>query len=74
MPSMPVPKRGKIKELTDEDLQGLDLKKISCRSCSGYGNCGYKTYHMYKGRVVSICNQRKDALMKQHTEETTSNT
>lgn len=56
---------GNVKLLTEEDLDGLELSDIECRSCSGYGNCGYKTYHLYQEdeddepEVVSICNRRK---------------
>ncbi len=60
--------RGKIKEMTEDDLEGFDLKNIACRSCSGYGNCGYKTYGILDGKVVSICNQRLDALRRQRDE------
>lgn len=64
---MPAPKGlyGAIAELTDEDLHGFELKKLSCRSCSGYGNCGYKSYRLYRGNVVSICMQRMDKLIKE---------
>ena len=43
--------------LDDEIIDGFDLKDIKCRSCSGYGNCGYKQYFLDpdgKG-AVSIC-------------------
>ena len=59
---------GAVEVMTEEDLEGLRLADIECRSCSGYGNCGYKTYHLYKedpdddddeAEVVSICNRRK---------------
>ncbi len=50
---------GRIKQLTDEDVEGIDIDKIKCRSCSGYGNCGYKTYHLYKDKALSVCNLRK---------------
>lgn len=60
--------RSKIKELTDEDLDGFELKSISCRSCSGYGNCGYKSYGIYKGKVVSICSQRKAQLQSERAQ------
>ncbi len=50
---------GRIKQLTDADLEGIDVEKIKCRSCSGYGNCGYKTYHLYNDKALSVCNLRK---------------
>lgn len=54
--------RTAIRELTEEDFDGFDLKDIKCRSCSGYGNCGFKSYGLYQGKAVSICNQRKYQL------------
>ena len=50
---------GRIKQLADADLEGIDVEKIKCRSCSGYGNCGYKTYHLYNDKALSVCNLRK---------------
>lgn len=50
-------KRG-LKPLTDEDLRGEDIKVVKCRACSGYGNCGYKTFRMYDNVPVSVCNLR----------------
>ena len=54
--------RTAIREMTEEDFDGFDLADIKCRSCSGYGNCGFKTYGIYQGKAVSICNQRKYQL------------
>ena len=50
-------KRG-LKPLTDEDLKGEDISVVKCRACSGYGNCGYKTFRLYDGTPFSICNLR----------------
>lgn len=50
-------KRG-FKPLTDEDLNGEDVGKVKCRACSGYGNCGYKTFRLYDGGPISVCNLR----------------
>lgn len=50
-------KRG-FKELTDEELCGADITVVKCRACSGYGNCGYKTFRLYGGGPVSVCNLR----------------
>ena len=50
-------KRG-IKELTDEELCGNDITVVKCRACSGYGNCGYKTFRMYESKPYSVCNLR----------------
>lgn len=46
-----------MRDLDDEVLDGFELDDIKCRSCSGYGNCGYKQYFLSpdgKG-AVSIC-------------------
>ena len=52
------PKAARGMRTLDEDvIDGLELNDVKCRSCSGYGNCGYKQYFMNpegKG-VVSIC-------------------
>ena len=50
-------KRG-FKPLTDEDLCGEDVSVVKCRACSGYGNCGYKTFRLYDGTPYSVCNLR----------------
>ena len=54
-------KRG-IKPLTDEDLRGEDVAKVKCRACSGYGNCGYKTFRLYQNGPISVCNLRLKKL------------
>jgi len=51
-----------IQEMTEEDFDGFPVIKISCRGCSGYGNCGYKKYGLYQGKVVSICQRTKKML------------
>lgn len=50
-------KRG-FKALTDDDLRGNDISTVKCRACSGYGNCGYKTFRLYDGTPYSVCNLR----------------
>ncbi len=50
-------KRG-FRELTDDDLCHKGIEAVKCRSCSGYGNCGYKTFRLYKGEPFSVCNLR----------------
>lgn len=50
-------KRGVV-PLTDEDLRGNDISVVKCRACSGYGNCGYKTFFLYDGSPYSVCNLR----------------
>lgn len=50
-------KRG-FTELTDEDLNNKPIDEVKCRACSGYGNCGYKTFRLYKDQPHSICNLR----------------
>ena len=50
-------KRGVV-PLTDEDWRGNDISVVRCRACSGYGNCGYKTFFLYDGKPYSVCNLR----------------
>lgn len=56
-------KRG-FKELTDEDLRGQGIEEVKCRACSGYGNCGYKTFRLHKGDPYSVCNLRFQKLQE----------
>ena len=60
-------KRG-FKELTDEDLRGQGIEAVKCRACSGYGNCGYKTFRLYKGGPYSVCNLRFQKIQQDDTE------
>ena len=57
-------KRG-FKPLTDEDLNGEDISKVKCRACSGYGNCGYKTFRLYDNQPFSVCNLRLQKVQGQ---------
>ncbi len=62
-PKRPKASRG-MRVLDDSVIDGLDLKDIKCRSCSGYGNCGYKQYFMNpsgKG-AISICMMTRKKL------------
>lgn len=53
------PNKG-LRMLTDKVLDGLDIEKMRCISCSGYGNCGYKSMHLKpEGGVASICMRRR---------------
>ncbi|HAM16232.1 MAG TPA: hypothetical protein DCP91_10350 [Eggerthellaceae bacterium] len=54
-------KRG-FKPLTDEDLLGQGIEVVKCRACSGYGNCGYKTFRLYENKPYSVCNLRMEKL------------
>lgn len=54
-------KRG-FKPIADEDLAGYSIDDIKCRACSGYGNCGFKTFRLYDGTPYSVCNLRFDKL------------
>lgn len=63
----PKPKRpaakGGFRMLTDEVLDGFDIDDIKCRSCSGYGNCGFKsTFLKEEGGIESICMQMRHRL------------
>lgn len=61
-PKRPVPKGGAMRMLTDEIIDGLDLEDIKCRSCSGYGNCGYKSHFLSDQGAVSICMRMRKQL------------
>ena len=62
MADKPKFQRGKVVELTEEELDGFTLDELRCRSCSGYGNCGYKMYRLMNDDVVSICTRRMKKL------------
>ena len=51
-------------ELTEEDLGGLPLNVLTCRACSGYGNCGYRMYRISEGKPVVICQMRRAKLLE----------
>lgn len=53
--SRPKPK-GNLRILTADVLDGFSLDDIKCRSCSGYGNCGYKCNYLNPaGGIASVC-------------------
>ena len=56
------PKARGPRRLTPEVLDGFELSAIKCRSCSGYGNCGYKSYYLTDDGVASICMRRRRQL------------
>ena len=59
----------RLRILTDEALAGFDIQDIKCRSCSGYGNCGYKSMFLDNGKPVSICmDMRKKRIIKRDGE------
>lgn len=52
-----------LRTLDDEVLDGFRIEDIKCRSCSGYGNCGYKSHFLNPaGGVVSICMRYRKEL------------
>lgn len=53
-----------FRTLTDEVLDGFPVNDIKCRSCSGYGNCGYKQYFLDPSGagVISICMMTRKKL------------
>lgn len=58
----PKPK-GSLRILDSTVLDGFSLDDIKCRSCSGYGNCGFKsTYLNPEGGVASVCMQRRHQM------------
>lgn len=59
------PLAGKFKEFDESFLRGFELQKVSCRGCSGYGNCGFKTYGLMNGKVVSVCRRTLAELVKE---------
>ena len=61
-------KRG-FRPLTDEDLRGESVDVVKCRACSGYGNCGYKTFFLYDGKPYSVCNLRLGKLQNGEADE-----
>ena len=52
----------KMRVLDDEVLDGFTVDELKCRSCSGYGNCGYKSYFLTDNGVASICMRRRKQL------------
>ncbi len=60
-PQRPVAKSLRI--LDDAVLDGFDLEDIKCRSCSGYGNCGYKSNYLNPaGGIASVCMRYRKQL------------
>lgn len=54
------PKAKSFRTLTDEVLDGLKMEDMRCVSCSGYGNCGYKSMFLKpEGGVASVCMRRR---------------
>ena len=56
-------------QLTEEELGGLPLNELTCRACSGYGNCGYRMYRLKDGKPVVICQMRREKLLKEQQED-----
>lgn len=63
MAEAPKSARGRIQEMTEDELEGFELSQLKCRGCSGYGNCGYRMYRLFEGKVVSICQLQKRELI-----------
>lgn len=57
-----------LKPLTDDDLQGHSIDDVKCRACSGYGNCGFKTFRLYNGKPYSVCNMELGKITGDDTE------
>lgn len=54
------PKAKSFRVLSDKVLDGLEITDMKCVSCSGYGNCGYKSMFLKpEGGVVSVCMRRR---------------
>ena len=59
----------RLRIMTDEVLAGFEVQDIKCRSCSGYGNCGYKSMFLDNGKPVSICmDMRRRRIVKRDGE------
>ena len=59
----------RLRLLTDEVLAGFSIDDIKCRSCSGYGNCGFKSMFLNNGKPVSICmDMRRNCIIKRDGE------
>lgn len=55
-----------LRRLTENVLDGFSVNDMKCVSCSGYGNCGYKSFFLKpEGGVVSICMRRRKMLQCQ---------
>lgn len=60
-PQRPAAKSLRI--LDDSVLDGFSLDDIKCRSCSGYGNCGYKSNYLNPaGGIASVCMRYRKQL------------
>lgn len=52
-----------LRILDAEVLDGFELEEIKCRSCSGYGNCGFKSHYLNPaGGVASVCMRMRKQL------------
>lgn len=59
-PSKGAPVAKRLRKLTDKVLDGLAIEDMRCVSCSGYGNCGYKSMFLKdEGGVASVCMRRR---------------
>ena len=59
----------RLRLMSDEVLAGFTIDDIKCRSCSGYGNCGFKSMFLDNGKPVSICmDMRRARIIKRDGE------
>ena len=59
------PKRPVAKSLRILDasvLDGFSMNDIKCRSCSGYGNCGFKSNYLKPEGIASVCMRLRKQL------------
>ena len=60
------PKRPVAKSLRILDasvLDGFSMNDTKCRSCSGYGNCGFKSNYLKpEGGIASVCMRLRKQL------------
>ena len=59
------PKAAKVTFYTSADINPDIIEQIRCRSCSGYGNCGWRQMIIYDKKPVSVCQQRKAKLAEE---------
>ena len=55
-------------ELDPKELGGFTVEQLRCSACSGYGNCGYRSYRILDGKPVLLCNGKKQKLMAEQAQ------
>ena len=55
-------------EMDPKELGNLTLNEVRCRACSGYGNCGYRSYRLLDGKPVLLCSRLLEELLAKSDE------